>query len=214
MYIGVHFFSILFIVQFFLCGHCCCCCYCCWIWCVYVCFFLFLCYCSYHFPRSEISEGSGYQKHQAHCLAFTASFLDLFSFSRQLLSYDFVCFFHFAHIFPFLLIIAKPKKHNTYIRAHLHATLIGCKKDAHTNVNVEVARSECIPCNSIPCFTLIILLMFFFLTYLFSFSLLFFVREIGQRCRCTCTPYFRNHFRAHLRNQMECLSAPCIGQYE
>lgn len=173
MYIGVHFFSILFIVQFFF------------VWPLLLLLLLLnlMCVCVFfslslpllisfspfrNIRRLGISEASC----SLPCIRsiFFWTYFHFLDSSFHMISF----FFHFAHIFPFLLIMAKPKKHNTYIRAHMHATLIGCKEDAHSNVNVEVARSECIPCNSIPCFTLIILLMLFFLTYLFSFSLLFF----------------------------------------
>lgn len=212
VYIGVHFFSILFIVQFFF------------VWPLLLLLLLLnlMCVCVFfslslpllisfspfrNIRRLGISEASS----SLPCIRsiFFWTYFHFLDSSFHMISF----FFHFAHIFPFLLIIAKPKKHNTYIRAHMHATLIGCKEDAHSNVNVEVARSECIPCNSIPCFTLIILLMLFSLLICFHFRCFFLCADRPAVSVHTYTT-FSQSFQSTSRNQMECLSAPCIGQYE
>lgn len=42
---------------------------------------------------------------------------------------------------------------------------------------------------------------FFPYLFVFIFVVVFFCARIGQRCRCTRTPHFSNHFRAHLETK-------------
>lgn len=139
-------FAILFIVPIFV-----------FFFCILCCFFVFFCLQSLliSFPNSKsISRLSGYQASKPLLLKH----LRLnFILSPQLLLF---CFF-FSRVFG-NFVVALP----TFLLCLLACTHTLRRQKGCAHANVE--KSECISCNSIPCFTLIILLLLL-LTYLFCF---------------------------------------------